>query len=436
MRSPAPSSMARIAPIWFLPTASGLTIESVRSIRSRTFRCKGGFHRRAELGRALCQANARRLEGLDLVRCGPLPSRDDRSGMPHSLSLRSGLAADSPGHRLLHVLLDELGGLLFGVAADLADHDHTGGLGIVLEEPQHVDEVHTLDRIAADADASRLTEPQAGQLMDGLVGEGAAARHDAYRALLVDVTRHDADLALIGCDHTRAVGTDQPRRLVRHHALHAHHVGDRNAFGDANDERHAGVDRLQDRVGGKRRRHVDNRSVGVGGSHRLLNRIEDRDAFEIRAALAGRHAGHHLRAVLLARMRVKLSGRAGDTLGEDPRVLVDEDAHRAATAFTTFSAASAMFAQGVMFNPDSERIFLPSSTLVPSSRTTSGTDSFTSLAAATMPEATTSHFMMPPKMLTRIAFPFFFVRRALDAAVRFWLVAPPQTRGRCPGDPP
>src|SRR5207248_10143671 len=120
MRNPAPSSMARIAPTWFLATASGLTIESVRSILS----LQGGFHRRAELGRALRHANARRLEGLDLVRRGPLPSRDDRAGMPHSLSLRSGLAADESGHRLLHVMLDELGGLLLGVTADLADHDH------------------------------------------------------------------------------------------------------------------------------------------------------------------------------------------------------------------------------------------------------------------------------------------------------------------------
>ena len=49
---------------------------------------------------------------------------------------------------------------------------------------------------------------------------------------------------------------------------------------------------------------------------------------------------------------------------------------------------------------------LPSSTFVPSSRTTSGTASPTSFAAATTPFAMTSHFMMPPKMLTRIAFTF------------------------------
>ena len=52
------------------------------------------------------------------------------------------------------------------------------------------------------------------------------------------------------------------------------------------------------------------------------------------------------------------------------------------------------------------RIFLPCSTLVPSSRTTSGTFRPSSLTAATTPSAMMSQRMMPPKMLTRMAFTF------------------------------
>ena len=65
-----------------------------------------------------------------------------------------------------------------------------------------------------------------------------------------------------------------------------------------------------------------------------------------------------------------------------------------------------MVVAACILRPLSFKIFLPSSTLVPSSRTTSGTLSPSSLAAATTPVATTSHFMMPPKMLTKIAFTF------------------------------
>jgi hypothetical protein len=73
-------------------------------------------------------------------------------------------------------------------------------------------------------------------------------------------------------------------------------------------------------------------------------------------------------------------------------------------AATTFSAASAMLLALMMGKPESARIFLPSSSLVPFMRTTSGTFSCTSRAAATIPVAMVSHFMMPPKILTRIAF--------------------------------
>ena len=49
------------------------------------------------------------------------------------------------------------------------------------------------------------------------------------------------------------------------------------------------------------------------------------------------------------------------------------------------------------------RIFRPSSTLVPASRTTSGTCSPTSFTAWTTPWATQSQRLMPAKMLTRMA---------------------------------
>ena len=51
-----------------------------------------------------------------------------------------------------HVLLDPGGGLLLCCAADLADHEHGVGVGIVAEELQYVDEIKSLDRVTADAD--------------------------------------------------------------------------------------------------------------------------------------------------------------------------------------------------------------------------------------------------------------------------------------------
>ena len=55
--------------------------------------------------------------------------------------------------------LDEIGGVLLGRAADLADHDDGLGRRIAEEHLQHVDEFRALDRVAADADRGGLAEP-------------------------------------------------------------------------------------------------------------------------------------------------------------------------------------------------------------------------------------------------------------------------------------
>ncbi len=47
--------------------------------------------------------------------------------------------------------------------------------------------------------------------------------------------------------------------LPLHPVARADHVAHRDAFGDADDEVEPGVDRLVDRRGGERRRHVDRR---------------------------------------------------------------------------------------------------------------------------------------------------------------------------------
>ena len=63
------------------------------------------------------------LEGAHLVGGRALAAGDDRAGVAHALALGRRLPGDEPGHRLLHVRLDERRGLLLGGAADLADHD-------------------------------------------------------------------------------------------------------------------------------------------------------------------------------------------------------------------------------------------------------------------------------------------------------------------------
>ncbi|EDP66521.1 malate dehydrogenase [alpha proteobacterium BAL199] len=129
---------------------------------------------------------------------------------------------------------------------------------------------------------------------------------------------------------------------------------------------------------------------------------------------------------------------AGEALADDLRVLVDENRHQAAsfTALTIFSAASPRLSADTIGRPESARICLPSSTFVPSRRTTSGTCRLTSRAAATTPSAITSQRMIPPKMLTRMPSTFLSDRMILNAAVTRSLVAPPPTSRKFAGSPP
>ena len=71
--------------------------------------------------------------------------------------------------------------------------------------------------------------------------------------------------------------------------LTLHHVQHRNAFGDADDQRNFRVDRLQDGVGGERRRHIDDADASAPVFFaRLAHRVEHRQAQMGGAAFARR----------------------------------------------------------------------------------------------------------------------------------------------------
>src|SRR5690625_6938976 len=59
--------------------------------------------------------------------------------MTHGLALGCGEAGDVADDGLGHVGLDVLRGALLGVAADLTDHHHAEGVGVVLERLERID---------------------------------------------------------------------------------------------------------------------------------------------------------------------------------------------------------------------------------------------------------------------------------------------------------
>ena len=93
------------------------------------------------------------------------------------------------------------------------------------------------------------------------------------------------------------------------------------------DERHLRRDRLEDRVGGERRRHVDDAGVGVRRFHRLQDRVEHRQAEMGLPALARRDAADHFRAVGDRLLGMERAVLAGEALADDLGRCVDEDRH-------------------------------------------------------------------------------------------------------------
>ena len=83
--------------------------------------------------------------------------------------------------------------------------------------------------------------------------ERARARHQPHPARHADLAGDDPDVATPGRDEAGAVRPDERRRLARR-GTHGtrRHVGDRDALGDAHDERDARVGGLEDGVGGER----------------------------------------------------------------------------------------------------------------------------------------------------------------------------------------
>src|SRR5690349_10624972 len=122
----------------------------------------------------------------------------------------------------------------------------------------------------------------------------------------------------------------------------------------------------------------------------------------LRAALTRGDAAHHVGPVGNCLLRVERAFLAGEALEDQLCFFVDEYAHCA--SLTTFSAASFIPSATVKFKPLSFSNCWPSSTFVPSMRTTTGILISSSRAAAITPLARVSHRKIPPKMLISTAF--------------------------------
>ena len=123
---------------------------------------------------------------------------------------------------MLHQILSSL---LLGLPADLSNHDDALGGGVLDEQLQTVDEVCSIEGVAANTHTESLAQTHRAGLVHSLVGESAGPGDHAHTAGLVDVAGHDADLAGPGRDDAGTVGADQTGlALSEEGVLHLDHV--------------------------------------------------------------------------------------------------------------------------------------------------------------------------------------------------------------------
>jgi len=143
----------------------------------------------------------------------------------------------------------------------------------------------------------------------------------------MNVARHDSDLAFIGCDQAGAVGTNQGRTSFPDFLVNTDHIQHRNTLGDRSDHLDTGIHRFEDRISSEGRRHKNHAGSCVCLLNRLFHRIEDRQPFDFLAPFAWRHSTDHLGAVIEAATGVEGTRAAGNALANNPRLLVDQNAH-------------------------------------------------------------------------------------------------------------
>ena len=153
--------------------------------------------------------------------------------------------------------LDETGGTLLGITADLTNHRDRIGVGVVLEHLKQILEIESDHRVTADAHGRGDAETALHKVVHHLIGQCATAGDDTRMTFLEDVGGHDADHRLLRRDQSGTVGADDLHAFDARVVLCLDSIDDRNALGDAHDELDAAVDSLKHGILGEGSRHED-----------------------------------------------------------------------------------------------------------------------------------------------------------------------------------
>src|SRR6266702_2521499 len=165
----------------------------------------------------------------------------------------------------------------------------------------------------------------------------------------------------------------------------ARHVYHRNPLADTDDQLNTCAGSFHNGIGGARTGHKDTGRVGARGCFRFPDGIKDRQVFHHHTTLPRRDSADQVRAGGLHIAGVKLPLAPGDSLHNDPRLIIKQNTHSVDLYLFVSMAATIFWAASRISLPQSSPASLskafPSSAPVPESRTTMGMPSGISACA-------------------------------------------------------
>src|ERR1044072_8426637 len=109
----------------------------------------------------------------------------------------------------------------------------------------------------------------------------------------MNVSGHDADLALAGRDDARTVWSNQTGQLIAEVLFHLHHIERWNAFSNTNHHGNSRISGFHYGVGSERRRNVDHGSIGAHFFDGIGDSVEDGNSLVRCSTLSRRPPTHN-----------------------------------------------------------------------------------------------------------------------------------------------
>ena len=218
-----------------------------------------------------------------------------------------------------HVILSPASRFNFHLSANLANDDYTFCFWISFKQFQAVFHGSADNGVTANTDSRGLTQACIYTLINSFISECSGFGDYTNIPFFADESGHDTQLAFVHSNNSRTVGANHPGTILIDNPFHFDHIMDRNAFRNTNHYFDTGETGFHDRFRSERRRNKNNRSIGTGDFHRILNRIENRHTVIqcFLTAFTRCNTGNDICPILQHLPRMELTFGTRDSLDDD-----------------------------------------------------------------------------------------------------------------------